>query len=140
MKMRRILMIICLFIGAASIQLSAQSINKSYQGWWYAVWETPVYCDGVMVDYVRGTVKVHGVAHYKDGWIWEIDQAKGEATSLKPTAEKFRYKETDRISYVEGEIAFKYNLKGNMGSHYIGTITLDLATWEIISIGQTVCH
>ena len=139
MKMRSILMIICLFIGATSIQLSAQSINRSSQGWAYPVFETPVFCDGVMVDYVRGTVKCHWVAHYKDGWIWEIDQAKGEGISMK-TGELFRYKETDKISYVEGIVTWKYNLKGNMGNHYIGTITMDMSTWEIIEVGHTVCN
>ena len=73
-------MIFCLFAGAALMSLSAQSVEKTYQGWTNVQFYTEVYCDGVQVDFVEGVLKVHRVRHYAGGeWYkWGISQAKGE--------------------------------------------------------------
>ena len=139
MKIKSFFVILCLLIGAATVQLSAQSDNKSYQDWHEANWGTYVLCDGVYTDYVYSHVKIHVVAHKKDGiWIWAIEQAKGEGDSYY-TDEKFRYKEVDKTSYVDNILTFHFNLKGNMGNHYIGSWTVDLSTgaW---TPGKMLCH
>ena len=119
--------IICLFIGAAMIQLSAQSENRTYQGWDTYSAITPIYCDGEEVDILLLDVKVHFVVHIKDGEVvWETDQIKGTATSASPSDETFKYREID--TYLsENLIYFHYNAKGDMGTHYMGTMLVDIS-------------
>lgn len=139
MKTKSFLMIFCLLAGAALMSLSAQSIEKSYQGWNNFLFFTEVYCDGEQVDYVEGVLKVHFVRHYAGGawWKWEIYQAKGEGQSLW-TGEVFKYKEVDKVSHEDGIYTWHYLLKGNRGSKYMGHVTWDMNTGEI-KVGPTSC-
>ena len=138
MKFKSILTTFCLVFGAATIQLSAQSINKAYQGWDDGVFYTEVYCNGEVVDYVEGTLHYHVIIYWKDGYIWQKYQAKGEGVSLW-TGEVFDYKEIDMISYVDGIYTWHYLLKGDMGNHYVGHVTWDMNT-DVITPGATSCH
>jgi hypothetical protein len=136
------LVIICLFLGAASIQLSAQSENRTYQGWDEYSAITPIYCEGEEVDILSLDVKIHFVFHVKDGdVVWETDQIKGTATSASPGDETFKYREID--TYIsENIIYFRYNAKGDMGTHYMGTMLVDISgSWggEIFTPLRTVC-
>ena len=74
--------ILCLIIGMATTRLFSQ--NKTVQ---FKVkdaeYHTYVFCDGVQVDFLSGTARLHVVYHLKDGNCQrEIDQYKGEATSV----------------------------------------------------------
>ena len=137
-----LLVIICLFLGAFFSQLSAQAS----QGWFSTSdfgfeWRTEVYCDGILTDYVELEVKYHWVYHEgKDSWL--IMQMKGTAIS-EYTGEVFKYKEIDMKNFFDGPTTVHYNLKGNMGNHYIGTMTVDFSPGpgnEIFTPIRTVCN
>jgi len=100
---------------------------------------TPVYCGDVVVDNVEGSVKFHIIDHYKNGeFKWEIAQAKGEATGMY--GEIFKVKEIDKYWKPEfGILTWHYNLIGNKGNHYTGSLTYNFMTGEFI-INKTVCH
>lgn len=143
MKMKSVFpFIVCLLVGAASIQLSAQSENRTYQGWDEFSAVTPIYCDGDLVDLLFLELRVHFVVHVKDGEVvWETDQIKGTATSDSPGDETFKYKETD--TYLsENIIYFHFNAKGDMGTHYQGTMLVDISGgWgnEVFTPIRTKC-
>lgn len=140
---RKVLFMMCLLLGIGLTQLAGQNSNstdtKSVQGWFLSTYWSPVYCDGVLVDYLEGgVIKVHYVAHYKDGsFTWETDQLKGEVTSV--TGEVFEVTELDKTYFTDHwYVTWHFNLMGNWGTHYIGTITYSYWTGEITP-GMAVC-
>ena len=120
MKLKSILMILCLFAGAGLTQLSAQNPEPEGNSWWIEkTFGTYVLCDGVFVDYIYGHMKAHVVDKYKDGiWVRQILQIHGEAESWK-TGEKFKYSQVGKYYPTEDKSIFHYNLLGDEGSHYI---------------------
>ncbi|TFH26340.1 MAG: hypothetical protein E4H10_07260 [Bacteroidia bacterium] len=140
MKIKSFLMILCLFIGAASIQLSAQSANRTYQYWYEWSFSTPVSCEGEAVDVLSFDMKAHVVVHVKDDVVVRhIEQIKGEATSSMHEGETFKYREID--TYISGTfIHFHFNAKGDMGTHYIGTMTVDISGEEDFTTLRLVCN
>ena len=118
---------ICLFFGAVSIQLSAQVEieNEVFQGTYEWSFVTPVYCEGEDVVVLSFDFKAHYVVHVKDDVVVRHkEQLKGTATS--DTGETFKYKETD--TYISDYIIYiRFNAKGDMGSHYIGTMLVDIS-------------
>lgn len=135
MKKISLLLSICLAMGMFFTQASAQ---KSYSDWYTAAYWAPVECNGLTVDNLSGEmVIVHQVTHtnwIKSG-VYSNIQYKGTAVS-DFTGEVFTIKESAKI-FFNGEMwvyVGKVNLKGDQGSHYIGSLTLDANTWEIIEI------
>lgn len=124
-----------------STNVEAQEKSKrALQGWFTSEYWSPIYCDGNMVDMLEGgTLRVHYVYHYIPGKLYkEKYQLKGEVTSS--TGEVFKVSEKD-VYYVESGtwyVTWKYNLKGNWGTHYIGEVTQDVWSGEL-TIGKTVC-
>jgi len=137
MKTKTILLL-CLFLGTGLTQTSAQA-TRSAQYKAELGYYTPVFCGDEMVDYLEGVVMFHVIDHYKNGnWQWEIAQAKGEATGLY--GEVFQLTETDKLWLpVQGLLLWHFNLKGNEGNHYIGTLTYSYITGEMV-VRKTVCH
>lgn len=140
----KIILMVCLLIGISSMSVSAQdkANNAADQGWFTTTYWSPVYCDGVMVDLLEGgEVTVHYVFRYvNNGPVLakEIDQVKGTVTSQ--SGEVFKIRETDKYFYTDHwELTWHYNLIGNMGNHYIGSITYNYQTGEI-TVGKTVCN
>ena len=138
-KKSAFLVIICLFLGAVFTQISAQT----WQGWGTSVpWSIEVYCDGDLTDYVEGVVKVHWIFHAGEE-IWQILQVKGTATSPE-SGEVFKFKEIDKKDFfpIPWVVTYHYNLKGNMGNHYIGTATVDISDEEnpVFTPIHTVCN
>lgn len=140
----KVILLLCLFMGLMQIQqVSAQGkANKADQGWFTSTYWSPVYCDGEMVDLLEGgELRVHYVFRmFKNGSVLakEVDQIKGTVTSS--TGEVFKIRETDKYKYIDGWVlTWRYNLIGDMGSHYIGTLTYSYKTGELI-IGHTVCN
>lgn len=140
MKTKSFLLIFCLFAGAALMPLSAQKKDtKSDQFWVETYYYTPVFCDGVWIDRVEGVLKIHVVNHFKNGeWIWQNLQIKGEATG-RFTGETFKLKMIEKYSNVTGVSTWHYNMKGDMGSHYIGSLTYNYSNGDFV-INKTVCH
>ncbi|MCA1756157.1 MAG: hypothetical protein LC649_01710 [Bacteroidales bacterium] len=141
MKTKTLIISLCLIFGIALSQAEAQSSKSRVdQGWTTGTYWSPVFCGDELVDFLRGgSIRVHYVVHYtKDGaYNFEIDQIKGEVTSI--TGETFRIRETDRIYFTDyWYVTWKYNLIGDMGTHYIGTLTLNYGTREL-TVVNTVC-
>ena len=138
----RIILLVCLFISLANnTSVAQEKSNGATQGWIESAYWGPVYCDGVMVDLLEGgEISVHYVYRlFKTGNVVykEIDQIKGTVTSQ--TGEVFTIRETDKLEFTDHwEVTWHYNLKGDQGTHYIGTLTMNYQTGEI-TIGNTVC-
>lgn len=142
MKIKSLFISLCLIIGMALASVSAQGNKdtKSVQGWLQNEYWSPVYCDNQLVDILSGgEIRVHYVIHYKDGnYIWETDQLKGEVESL--TGEVFKVREIDKTYFTDHwYLTWHFNLIGNLGTHYTGTLTYSYWTGEI-TIGKTECH
>lgn len=140
MKAKSLLMI-CALLCISFTQINAQdNPNAAIQFWAQGTYWTPVFCGGEMVDNLEGgTIRVHVVYRYKNGnFFKEIDQIKGEVTSDK-TGEVFQIREIDK-TYKEDVwyVTWHYNLIGNQGSHYIGTITYNYSNGAI-TFDNTVC-
>jgi hypothetical protein len=137
------LLLVCIFVGIASLSLNAQNkANKADQGWYSSAYWSPVYCDGVLVDVLEGgEITVHYVFRlFKNGSVLakEIDQIKGTVESS--SGEVFKIRETDKYEYVDGWVfTWHYNLIGDRGSHYIGTLTYYYKTGELV-VGHTTCN
>ena len=135
-------LLICLLSGIGLTQLYAQgnekssdtrSISHRTQGpFWF-----PVYCDGVLIDYLTATVDAHYIEHYKDGVsVWLIGHVKDEFYSTSRD-EFFKVLEIDKLFIPDPSIWVwaQTNLIGDKGSHYIaeqtwypdGTFTIDKA-------------
>jgi hypothetical protein len=141
MKVKSILVILCLIAGVGLNQLSAQNFNPKGNSFWIEQgWGTRVYCDGIWVDFISGYMKCHAVEQYKDGVLQrQIVQTHGEAFSWV-TGEKFKYKEITKWYPLENISAWRYNLLGEDGSHYTGTIVLDMGqTPWIYTPGECKC-
>lgn len=135
-------LLICMLSGIGLNQISAQNgkdgtgSTSSYYVW--DQFEMPVYCNGVLVDYLVGSVAYHEIIHFKDGvWVWIINQDKGEAISSF-TGEVFKVKENGRTDKGITSAILKGNYIGSKGSHYIMTVLWDFITGEITYI-KTVC-
>jgi hypothetical protein len=140
MKTKAFLFIFLLF-GISMAQVSAQgSDTRAWQGWFQSSYYTPVFCGDVMVDYLEGgVISVHYVVFRRDGkYQWETDKLKGEVTSQ--TGEVFKISELDKTYFTDHwYVTWHYNLIGNRGTHYIGTLTYSYWTGET-TVGMTVCH
>ncbi|MEZ4996511.1 MAG: hypothetical protein R2758_03165 [Bacteroidales bacterium] len=140
MKTKVILTIICLLMGTAlrPMPMVRAMIPNLFSTGMFTECMHPVFCDDVMVDYLSGEVMFHVIDHYKDGvWQWEIAQAKGEAAGMY--GEVFKVREVDKYWIpVYGVLVWHYNLIGDMGHHYIGTLSYSYITGEM-QILKTVC-
>ncbi len=145
MKTLGSVLMVCLFIGISFSNTKAQNdASNVYQAWVESTFWSPVFCDGVMVDALEGgTIRVHVVERYLPGVSFtRIAQIKGEVTS-DLTGEVFKIRETDKYSWSPGSpyiVKWRYNLIGNMGTHYHGTITYDIWAGVILEVSQTVCN
>lgn len=139
----KVFLLACLFIGFASTKVLAQDkANKADQGWVEGTYYSPVFCDGEMVDYLEGgTIMVHYVFRmFKNGDVLakEIDQIKGEVMSS--SGETFIVREIDKLSYENSWVlTWHYNLIGDRGTHYTGTLTYNYGTGEL-TVGNTTCN
>ena len=146
MKTKTLLMV-CLLLGIGLTQLSAQN-GKNGNGvislWrvWDGYWQ-PVYCDGVNVDNLTGTVIYHVAVHYKNGnLILENVHYSGVVQSSN-TTEEFKMSEVDKVNNIKGILSWHFNLIGNQGTHYVGTITWDMVNdpnFESPVIDKAICH
>jgi len=132
---------LCLIIGVALTSAYGQGKEKqTVQGWVMSSYWSPVYCGDNLVDYLEGgSIRVHYVVHYNgNAKYYEIDQLKGEVTSH--TGEVFQVRETDKYYFTDHwYLIWNFNLIGDMGTHYIGTLIYSYWTGEI-TVVKTVCN
>lgn len=141
MKLKSILVILCLIAGAGLIQLSAQNPEPEGNSYWVeSTFGTYVICDGEFTDWIGGVMKAHVVDKYKDGiWVRQIIQIHGEASSWK-TDEEFKFKRVGKYYPTEDKSIFHYNLLGDEGTHYILKHLYEFEpTWSITVISAK-CH
>jgi hypothetical protein len=124
----KVFILLCLFIGT---QLYGQPDNKNGTG---AIVDTrvfdnfglPVFCDGVMVAVLYGTVFIHEVIIWKNG-VWIKGNHRYSASDFKSSNsdEIFKVMIIDQCVNTggvnpEGTGSLKVNFIGDKGSHYIG--------------------
>lgn len=141
-------LLLCLFLGMGLTQLSAQngknstgSVAYDYSnlGWW-----TPIYCDGVQVDVIKGMGDVHIIDHYNDGnWQREfLVSWSGVGTSMR-TGETFTFKEQDKNFFSKKldtwVITVKTHIQGDKGSLYNVSFILiwDGNNWSLNLVNAT---
>jgi hypothetical protein len=126
-------LLICLLAGMGMSRLSAQTKSVPYKfnsaDLGFAL-ELPVYCDGGEGEVDRVLVDefiMEGVDHYVNGVkVWTTCRVMGTAHSKFPPYEVFTYKETDQKAIWSGSTYTAiYNLKGDLGHHYIGTLSVE---------------
>ena len=116
---------ICLLMSTGWTQISAQTKTVKLEGIVPNGYFIPIFCDGTLSDYLTGDFSYQVEIHYVDGTpTWQLGQVKGELTSS--TGEIFKLKETDmKHGYYGGDMTLNYNLIGNRGNHYVGTMIWD---------------
>lgn len=141
------LFLVCLLLGIAYSQSYAQtwppeppSGNQSLtlsMDWPYY---TEVYCDGELVDILTGTVTLHCTLHFEDGvYMWGKYSLHGEA--IGQDGEVFKIKEKDVEYFPLALYDVHYNLKSNLGNHYIAHITFDFSVEPyIVAVSHAECH
>ncbi|MBW6536116.1 MAG: hypothetical protein K0B11_14000 [Mariniphaga sp.] len=133
------------FMGMAVAPTFAQEkANNAFQGWVETYAASGVWCDGDMIDLLTGEVRLHYVWRgFKNGSLIEreIDQFKGELTSTN-TGEVFKFSRVMKWELTDYWTGIThYNLKGNMGNHYIAKIITDYSSGSpVFTIVHAVCH
>lgn len=135
MKTKTFLFVLML-LSFGLFRLSAQTKSVPFRYSSNGGLELPVYCDGVSGEVDRvilGDFTNRGVFHYDNGVaVWVSGSLTGDCTSKK-TGEVFTYKETDTRTLLDGtSYVVIFNLKGNMGHHYIGTFIVDFSDGQYI--------
>ena len=141
----KILLLMCLFTGVFVWPMQAQEkANNANQGWYEGSTQGGVWCNGDMIDLLKGELHVHFVVRtFKNGSLVrrEIDQFKGELTS-SATGEVFKFNRMIQWEYTgvwTGVI--HYNMKGDWGTKYSGKIYVDYSTGvQVFTELHAVCH
>ncbi len=148
MKAVRLLIMLCsvsVFMGTFVLSCSAEDLAKeetvmdikdldnaikgsgnSATVEWEVEWDywLDVECDG-FTDFLSGPVTAHVVSHYKNGeMISTIYRTRGVVESAN-TDEVFIVNEVSRDNFGESYIDFQFNIRGDMGTHYIGRMIWD---------------
>lgn len=144
-------LLLCLFLGIGLTQLSAQTppSNKNGNG---AIVDTrefdnfsfPVYCDGVIVDVLYGTVFIREVIIWKNG-VWIKGNHRYSASDFKSSIsdEVFKVIIIDHCvntggANPEGTGSLKVNFIGDQGSHYIGNFNYTFPNGSL-ELVNTIC-
>jgi hypothetical protein len=145
MKTKTIILL-CLFMGLAVTQLSAQN-GKGGTGSvptvYFIDWPSniPVYCDGVQIDMVTATnFNSKAVDHFVLGLIdWEIAKINGVTyKSSSSSGETFVVNGTQKYDANAGLFYLNANLNGNMGNHYILKLVMQ-GDGSVIEV-RSNCH
>jgi hypothetical protein len=128
-------LLLCLFLGIGLTQLSAQNgqkeATKTYSEWISTTWSDPVFCDGVLIDWLDCTMTFHHVAKFVKGeWLHCYGVATGTAVSGK-NGELFTIKDfgkQDNNIMPDGSWEYvsniHFNAIGSSGTRYIVFATL----------------
>ena len=115
--------------------------NNAVQDWVEGDYWNVVYCDGEVIDYLEGTVRIHYVYHFVHGvFVKQIVSAKGEVISR--SGEVFKVLEKGKwfeLGSHDVYTVFKFNMKGDKGTHYQGTMTYYWFTGEM-TFSKIKCH
>jgi hypothetical protein len=102
----------------ASAQSNPGSLQRTVPMFTTENYTIPIYCDGILVDILKGSVESFCRMHYENGVIvWMIHNFNGILTSK--SGEVFEFIGVRKIDSVEKEYTIHANIKGDLGSHYI---------------------
>jgi hypothetical protein len=140
------LLLLCLFLGIGLTQLSAQN-GKNGSGTIsfteeYGPWTVPVYCDGVISDYISCTnLVVKVTVHYKNGEVeWVIQKVETQEWTSLNTKEVYKGEAMfDHIRFDKGYVISHGHLIGDKGHNITQELKSDTETWELIDI-KSNCH
>jgi hypothetical protein len=141
-------LLFCLFLCLGLTRLSAQQ-------WWplppngdtgsisfYEEWNgysVPVYINGVLVDELTGTVKMHNVLFVHDGVpIHATQHMYGEIHSSNPPFEVFEVSDMSHVFYAADIWTLRTTVIGNMGTHYIMNFLYDPFSGELTPVKTMV--
>lgn len=141
----KILFLLCLFTGILLFPTQAQDNANNAEQWWEQAYaQGGVWCDGDMIDFLTGELRIHYVLKGFDNGslkLRNINQFKGELTSTT-TDEVFKF---NRI--IKWELSgvwtgiIHYNMKGDMGTKYSGKIYVDYSAGSpVFTELHAVCH
>ncbi|MGD0757015.1 MAG: hypothetical protein ABR927_18355 [Bacteroidales bacterium] len=157
------LLLLCLFFGIGLTQLSAQELilkyNMSKDGtgtlqirinYNFGEYAIPVFCDGQQVDLLIGSATFRGVHRYKN-WVFQgaNDEFFGGDLHSTISDEVFKFIEKDHtgeFTLVPGDLTpygilrVDYNINGNEGHHYIGTLLWDIHAQTYTSSVKAICN
>jgi hypothetical protein len=154
----KMLLIVCFILGMGLTQLSAQmnwNVNKDGTGTLITSFGfesgIAVFCDGKQVDLLTGTVTTHNIYRFKNWIYWGANEHYfgGDFQSTwTDSDEVFKLMEKDHgfdivmdgDVLVSGTDIYHFNLIGNKGTHYTGTILYDIPTQTITSVIRADCH
>lgn len=130
-------LLVFLFMGIGLTRLSAQKVEH-FTGDWPSYLQ-PVYCNGVHIDDLYGTVTYDGVQKIDNNGniIWQEFHNRGTVHSTK-TKEVFVVEEKDKQYPVTTFVIWRFNLVGDQGTHYLGSMTQNWTTNDI-TIDKFVC-
>jgi len=136
-------LLMCLLICIGLTQISAQTKTVKLEGFVPNGYFIPIFCDGTQVDYLAGDFSYQVEIHYVDGIpIWQHGQVKGQLTSS--SGEFFKLKETDmKHAYYGCGMTLNYDLIGNKGNHYIGTLIWDFCNDPLLqnpTVIKAICN
>jgi hypothetical protein len=132
----KVFFMLCFLLCIGLTQLSAQKKTVKFSGE-FDYWQ-PVYCNGVYSDTLIGKTIYEGVELVKDSVIvWQNFHNRGTATSIK-TGEVFVVEEKDKQYPDVTFVIWNFNLKGDQGSHYLGSMTWNWTSGEI-TVDKFVC-
>ena len=142
--------ILCLLLGIGLTQLSAQKWPKGSHNiptFWTFSGPWDIYCDGVKVDVLDGTVTTH-ISQFVipgepvDIAVWGIVKASGTLTSIYYPNEVFQVENVDKINRpLSTSDTFTHHgiFRGNQGHTYNVWGHFDPSTWEYF-IDKSICH
>ena len=99
-----------------------------------------IYFFGFQVENER---TYHVVLHYKKGILISENVHYTGVVQSSNTTEEFKLSEVDKVDDINGIISWHFNLIGNQGNHYIGSMTWDVVNdpnFESPVIGKAICH
>lgn len=143
----KILFLLCLFVGILLLPTQAQDKAKAADQYWeHSYAQGGVWCDGEMIDLLKGELRIHYVLKRFDNGLIKmrnISQYKGELTSTA-TGEVFKF---NRMINYEASNNWKwtgiihYSMKGDGGTKYSGKIHVDYSSGSLVFTElHAVCH
>ncbi len=134
----KLFFMLCLIMGFAITQLSAQKPTEKYTFESYI--GEPILCDGHVFMVVGWEYGKEVDIYYKDGELKKgMSQVRGELLN-EDTGEVFEIHIKYKGDWIDGFVIEHYNLKGNMGNHYNASLVWDvLADWEYY-FTKMICH
>jgi len=118
-------------------QLKSANTNTIQDKWTITNYYTALICDGEVVDYVEGSIDGHFRVHMKDG-IPEFAIVNYSGILVSGNGEVLTVKESLKINFETYVQTVRWNIKGDNGSHYIGSGYLYWNTWDLVA-EKTVC-